>query len=315
MQYRYLIVATFIVAGTIIAIDYWWFDGLYLLGPAISLTAYVWRGALFAFDFTLRGIMYQLGWRRVFRTVSFVTMGGIGLTYLVTNPEKLRKVRGWKGRIINLWLQAREWWIRQTFVTKLAITLVLVLIQLPFFVLPLLFPVGFLIAGFAYVLRKIHLYFLDERLGGLYWQKLRAFNRRLVSFLRQIPGVSIVFDGLRSQRLSFRCGWRLWKYDPRFRDPFETGHHHPIDGRLRLIKAWWLGEWRRYHGCPLLAGKQKWPPKRYVPQPWYAEENAWYSPFVLTLLLTVGIGVVMELTTGQEILSATYHNVREWWLR
>lgn len=309
MQYRYLILATILVMGSIVAIDVLIFDGWYVAGPLFSAAAYTWRGILYVADIALRTILYQLGWRRLLRTVSFVTLGGIGLTYFVTNPKQLRTVRGWKGRLLSYWLQFREWWARQKFVTKLAITLILIGAQLPFLLIPLLFPVGFLIAGTANVLRRIHLYLLDERLGGLYWQRLRAFNRTLVLFLRTIPGVSPVFDFIRSQRLSFRCGWRLWKYDPRFRDPFKTRRHHPIEGRLRLIKAWHQGEWRKYHGRPLLAGTQAWPKKVFKPRPWYAKDDTWYAPIVTTVILICMIAPFMDLVTGQEVVAGMFKDI------
>lgn len=315
MRHRYLIVAAFIVASSIIAIDIWWFDGLYLIGPAISLAAFAWRGVIYVLDVALRTLFYQIGWRRLFRPLSVITMGGIGLTYVITDPKRLQKVRGWKGRFLARAVQMREWWHRQHFLTKLAIVAILIGAQVSFHFWLLLFPVGFLVSGIAYAMRKGQVYVVDEYIGQWYWQKLRAFNRKLMNFMRRTPIIGHVLGGMRSLRLSFRCGWRLWKYDPRFRDPFGTGSGHAVEGRLRLARAWWLGDWRRYHGCPLLAGSQKWPPKRFEPLPWYEEEDTAYAPLVSTIIVMILCALILEYTTGQQVLSIFIEHLYAEWRR
>ncbi|MFZ2887219.1 MAG: hypothetical protein WA021_05365 [Minisyncoccia bacterium] len=310
VRWRLFALAAAIVAAVIIAIDYWYFESAYVLGPVLRILVYAWRGVFYALDVTVRTVLYQIGWRRIMRPLTLITMGGIGLTYLVTNPKRLKKIRGWKGRIIARAAQIQEWWYGRHFVMKVIIVIGLIALQVSVHWWLLLFPVGFLITAIAEMFRRGQLMVADEIFGKVYWTRFRAFHTRIMRYLRSVPFVGKAIAGARSLKLMFKCGWRLWRYDPRFRDPWKTGHTHPIEGRVRLIKACWLGEWRRYHTRHLLAGKQAWPKRVFAPRPWWAEEDRWYAPFVSTVIVIgVMLGVLEYVTDANVLRNAIYNTL------
>jgi hypothetical protein len=61
-------------------------------------------------------------------------------------------------------------------------------------------------------------------------------------------------DGARLLRLRYLSAWRLWRYDPRYRDAARNARHVSFVEPLRL---WWRGELDGYVGRPLLAGPRR----------------------------------------------------------
>jgi hypothetical protein len=117
-------------------------------------------------------------------------------------------------------------------------------IYLHFFLV--IFPIAFLVPA----VRRIWVRAADLLFGSWYWKTFGARHRAVVASIRNLPFVRPLFEAARLMRLRYLSAWRLWRYDPRYRDPANKRH-------VNLIEPWRLlrrGELDRYIGRPLLAG-------------------------------------------------------------
>ena len=245
--------ATFaaLVVAAYLAIYY--FTGEEAVGAA---TRFVWNALAFAVNSLIRlfgGLTLILakgvGMRRVSRLARMLTAVGLGYAgSVILNDERLRRARGWRGRLKAAITLARNRWQRLHLFWKLAIVAVLIASQIYLHFLLIIFPIAFLVP----VVRRLWIQAADLLFGTWYWQTFGRLHRAAVAALKALPGWRQLVDAIRLWRIRYLCAWRVWKYDPRYRIPEDDTRLISFAEPLRL---WWRGDLDRYIGRPLLAGR------------------------------------------------------------
>jgi hypothetical protein len=103
-------------------------------------------------------------------------------------------------------------------------------------------------------MRRIGVRVADMLFGRWYWKTFGAKHRTVVASIRSLPLVHSLFEAARLTRLRYLSAWRLWRYDPRYRDPANNARHVSLIEPWRLLRR---GELDRYIGHPLLAGRRQ----------------------------------------------------------
>lgn len=229
--------------------------GMDALGAAAR---FLWNGLVFVANGVIRAIggLLQLlargvGWRRLSRLGSMVT--GVGLGYaasVVVSDTTVSRARGWRGKLQAAIRVTREKWQNLPLVLKLVVVAVLIASQVYLHVALIVFPIAFLVP----VVRRLWVGAADVLFGSWYWKTFGNLHRATVSAMRRLPGVRHVMEGFRLVRLRYLYAWRLWRYDPRYRDPSSGARRVSLVEPLRL---WWRGELDGYVGRPLLSGRRQ----------------------------------------------------------
>jgi hypothetical protein len=215
------------------------------LWDALAMIA---NGLLRAFGGLLMLLAKGVGWRRLSRIGSAIA--GIGLGYsggVVLSERGLKRARTWTERLRLAGATLRRRWLALHLGWKLAIVAALIASQLYLHFLLILFPIAFLVP----VVRRAWVQAADMLFGSWYWRTFGPTHRALVASLRRQPGVRHVVGGARLTRIRYLRAWRLWKYDPRYRDP-QTGKHEV--SFIEPARLWWRGELDGYVGRHLLRG-------------------------------------------------------------
>lgn len=244
--FGFLIIASFIVIYALTGMD--------ALGAAAR---FVWNGLVFAANGILRAVggLLQLlargvGWRRLSRLGSAVTAVGMGYAAsVVLSDENVSKARGWREKVQSAVQVTRAKWQALPLGLKLFIVVALIASQVYLHVALILFPIAFLVP----VVRRLWVGAADAIFGGWYWKTFGHWHRSFASAMKALPGVRQAVDGTRLARLRYLSAWRLWKYDPRYRDPENGGRRVSLIEPLRL---WRRGELDGYVGRPLLSGQR-----------------------------------------------------------
>lgn len=220
----------------------------------------LWNGIAFIFNAIVRvlgsllGMLARgVGWRRMTRIAKVV--GGVGLGYaasVVLSEEKVQKARGWRGKLKAAVAATRDRWQALPLVWKLLIVAALILSQVYLHTMLIIFPIAFLVP----VVRRLWVRVADLLFGKWYWRKFGGRHRRLVGWMRTLPGIRAVIGWVRLTRIRYLTAWRLWKYHPRYLDP-ETGRRQV--SLAEPLGLWWRDELDGYVGRPLLAGAMQRP--------------------------------------------------------
>ena len=244
--------ATFAALVVTAYLTIYYFTGEEAVGAA---TRFVWNALAFVVNSIIRlfgGLALVLakgvGVRRVSRLARLLT--GVGLGYagsVILNDERLRRARGWRGRLKTAVTLARNRWQRLHLFWKVAIVAVLIASQIYLHFLLIIFPIAFLVP----VVRRLWIQAADLLFGTWYWQTFGRLHRAAVVALKALPGWRQLVGAIRLWRIRYLCAWRVWKYDPRYRTPDADGRLISFTEPLRL---WWRGDFDRYIGRPLLAG-------------------------------------------------------------
>jgi len=188
---------------------------------------------------------------RVTRMFAALTLG-MGVSYLTSDHKKVGRFYSLRAYARESGRRMKEWWQHLHFLSKSLIVVFLIVIQIYLHFWILLFPVGFLLAGMVFALKKTQGWLASYVFGAVYRTRFGAWHRRTVSSLKRTPLVGAIVGGADYVRLCFRGGWRLWRYDSQYRDA--QGQLMHARGRWLLFKALLRGEWACYVGRPLLAG-------------------------------------------------------------
>lgn len=189
-----------------------------------------------------------VGWRRLSRIGSAIA--GVGLGYsggVILSDRGLKRARTWTEKLRLVGGRLRRRWLALHLGWKLAIVAVLIASQLYLHFLLILFPIAFLVP----VVRRLWVQAADMLFGSWYWRTFGPTHRAAVALLRRQPGVRHVIGGARLTRIRYLRAWRLWKYDPRYRDA-QTGRHEV--SFIEPARLWWRGELDGYVGRHLLRG-------------------------------------------------------------
>jgi hypothetical protein len=189
-----------------------------------------------------------VGWRRLSRLARVIMGVGLGYSAGVFLSERgVRRAKGWTGKMRVLAATVRRRWLALHLGWKLAIVATLIASQLYLHFLLILFPIAFLVP----VVRRLWVQAADMLFGNWYWRTFGPAHRAAVAFLRRQPGVRHIIGGARLTRIRYLRAWRLWKYDPRYRDA-ETGKHDV--SFIEPVRLWWRGDLDGYVGRHLLGG-------------------------------------------------------------
>ena len=233
-----------------IALDH--FTGLDVIAASAR---FLWDGLALAANSVLRtagGLLALLakgvGWRRLARIAKVLT--GVGLSYsagVVLSDRGVHRARSWTGRLRMAIATLRDRWLRLHLAWKLLIVAALIASQIYLHFLFILFPIAFLVP----VVRRTWVQGADMLFGSWYWKAFGRRHRAVVAFLRTFPGIRQVIEAARLARIRYLCAWRLWRYEPRYRNLASGRHKVSLIEPLRL---WWGGELDRYVGRSLLCG-------------------------------------------------------------
>ncbi len=237
------------------------FAAIYALTGQDALGAagrFLWNGLVLVASGAIRlgGGLLELvargvGWRRLSRVFSGVTAVGLGYAAsVVVSDGTVTRARGWRGKLQAAIQRARTMWQDLALVLKLAVVAGLIASQVYLHNALVLFPIAFLVP----VVRGVWVRTADLLFGSWYWNTFGGTHRAIVSTLRRLPPVRIAIDGSRLLRLRYLYAWRLWRYDPRYKDPASDMRRVSL---LEPLGLWWRGELDGYVGRPLLAGRSR----------------------------------------------------------
>src|SRR5882724_2853591 len=231
---------------------------------AIAATArIVWNALVFAVLWTARsiqGVVALVARRRAWRLTSFLTSIGFGYTGRVfLSAAHSRKIRSWRDRSRAAVARVRRRWLALSTSAKFLVVAVLIAAQL--FLLPtaseyiLLFPVGFMIPAIVLGVRKLYSWAGDLIFAKVYWQYCGRTHQAVMRQCERVMPVRGLLDASRKARLQYLTAWRLWKYEPRYRD--ESGELWI--SVLEPFRLWRAKKLDIYIGRPLLAGQRDGP--------------------------------------------------------
>ena len=244
--------ATFVLfaLGLFLAVDH--FTGLDVVAASGRL---LWNGLALAANSVLRTaggslalLAKGIGWRRLARTGKVVT--GVGLSYsagVILTDRGVRRATSWTSKLRASLASLRNRWLRLHLVWKLAIVSALIASQVYLHFLFILFPIAFLVP----VVRRMWVRGADMVFGTWYWKPFGRRHRAAVAWLRTCPGIREVIGATRLVRIRYLCAWRLWRYEPRYRNL--AGGRHKVSF-VEPLRLWWRGELDRYVGRSLLGG-------------------------------------------------------------
>jgi len=220
---------------------------------------FAWNAAIAALLMSTRGLdtvlMYVLR-RRIWRVTSFFT--GIGLGYsgnVILTHAQLERAKGWRGTFRRGITRLRRRWNALATTWKCLVVALLIAAQIA--LLPvlsqyvLLIPIGFLIPVVANATRRTYAWMADSLLGVTYRRYCGPVHRAAVRKARTLALLRSIRGGVRLIRMRYLCAWRLWKYDPRYRDPSGELWVSVIEP----VRLWQGRKLDRYVGHPLFADK------------------------------------------------------------
>jgi len=251
---RWLVALCLLVAA-IVAVDI--ATGAHAIGATMRLA---WSSLAFALLFAARNVealIALIARRRVWRATSVLTEIGFGYAGRVFLAEpRIREAHGWRQRLRLAVARMRRGWMALP--TGVKFTLVVVLIVAQLAVLPVaadflvLFPIGFMIPVIAAGVRRIYSWAGDLVFAKMYWRYCGRAHYATVNACGRFVPVRVVGRAAGLLRLRYLTAWRLWKYDPRYRD--ESG-----ELRVSFLEPGRLlrqGKLDVYRGRPLLCGKR-----------------------------------------------------------
>jgi hypothetical protein len=228
---------------------------------AIGATGrFAWNAVIAALLTSARGLDTVLAYvlrRRIRRGVSFFTAIGLGYSgHVILTHAQLERAKGWHGIFRKYATRMRNDWRALGTTWKFLCVAVMITTQIA--LLPvisqyvLLIPIGFMIPIVANAIRRIYAWAADSIFGATYRRYFGSTHRAALRKLRTLAPVHGLRGGVRLIRMRYLAAWRLWKYDPQYRDP---------SGELWVsvfepIRLWRERKLDLYIGRPLLAGKR-----------------------------------------------------------
>lgn len=189
-----------------------------------------------------------IGWRRLSRFLAAGASVGLGYAAsVVVSDRTVKQARGWREKGHAAATFAQQTWHTAPLMAKIAAVVCLIASQIYLHFILVVFPIAFLVPA----VRRIWVRTADMMFGSWYWKTFGATHRAVIASIRSLPLIRSLFEASRLTRLRYLSAWRLWRYDPRYRDPANYARHVSLVEPLRL---WRRGELDRYIGRPLLAG-------------------------------------------------------------
>jgi hypothetical protein len=198
---------------------------------------------------SLQVLVRGIGWRRLSRTVT--TVAGIRLGYaasVVMSDGSVGRAQGWHATLRSRLRTLGARWRRLPLWPKLLVVAALITSEIYLHFVLILFPIGFLIP----VARRVFVMASDRLIGTWYWKFFGVLHHTFVARLRGLPGIGQIVEGRRLLRIRYLRAWRLWRHDPRYRDPVTNKRRKSL---IEPVRLWWRHELDAYVGRPLLSGR------------------------------------------------------------
>lgn len=199
----------------------------------------------------LKLLAQGVGLRRLSR---FLAAGAsIGLGYaasVIVSDKTVRRAHGWREKVHTAARFAQRTWHEAPLFAKIAAVVCLIASQVYLHFFLVVFPIAFLVPA----VRKIWVRAADMLFGSWYWKTFGSTHRAIVAGIRSLPFMRALFDAARLMRLRYLSAWRIWRYDPRYRDQASQARFVSLIEPWRLLRR---GELDRYIGRPLLAGRER----------------------------------------------------------
>lgn len=199
----------------------------------------------------LKLLAQGVGLRRLSR---FLAAGAsIGLGYaasVIVSDKTVKQARGWREKMHAAATFAQRTWHEAPVFAKIAAVVCLIASQVYLHFFLVVFPIAFLVP----TVRRLWVRAADMMFGSWYWKTFGPTHRAVVASIRNLPFMRTLFAAARLMRLRYLSAWRLWRYDPRYRDPENQARFVSLIEPWRLLRR---GELDRYIGRPLLAGRER----------------------------------------------------------
>jgi hypothetical protein len=260
------------VKGTRIAWPLWAFSLLLILAVLVAVSflvdintigatgRFAWNAIVGALLASARGLDTVLAYvlrRRIWRIAGFFTTVGLGYSgSVVLTHARLERARGWRGTLRRHTSRMRQRWIALGTPWKLLCVAAAIATQIALFPVAsqyvLLIPIGFMIPLVAHATRRLYAWGADSIFAATYRRYLGAAHRTAARKLRTLAPLNALHAGMRLLRMRYLAAWRLWKYDPRYRD---------ASGELWVsffepVRLWRARKLDCYIGRPLFARRR-----------------------------------------------------------
>jgi hypothetical protein len=162
--------------------------------------------------------------RRIWRLAGFFSTVGLGYAgNVVLTHAQLERAKGLRGRLRRHAGQALAHWNALATPWKFLCVAAAIAIQLTLFPIIseyiVLIPIGFMIPFVAQGSRRLSAWVADSIFAATYRRYFGATHRAAARKLRTVSMLHALRGGVRLLRMRYLAAWRLWKYDPRYRDP------------------------------------------------------------------------------------------------
>lgn len=221
---------------------------------------FAWNALVAALLASARGFDTVLAYvlrRRIWRIAAFFTTVGLGYSgNVVLTHAQLERARGWRGTLRRQTGRMRQRWNALATPWKLACVAGVVALQIWLFPVlseyVVLIPIGFMIPLVANGTRKLYAWAANSIFAATYRRYLGSAHRTAARKLRRLALLQAVREGIRLLRMRYLAAWRLWKYDPRYRNS---------SGELWVsmfepIRLWRARKLDCYIGRPLFGSKR-----------------------------------------------------------
>lgn len=256
IRWRNRAIAFAVIVAVVLVID--WMTGADALG---ATGRFAWN----LFVFLLARAAWVLEWlptvvlRRRFGQLTWMVMS-VGLGYaasIILTESRVGKLHTLRAKNRATMGRMRRWWIGLSTPMKLLLTGALILAQV--MLLPsmheylLLFPVGFMIPLLVGLWRRLYGWIADSIVLALYLKYFGRVHAKAAHWVAHLRALRALVACVRLVRLRYLTAWRLWKYDPRYRD--ERGELWV--SFIEPVRLWRAGKLDIYVGHPLLHGKRQ----------------------------------------------------------
>ena len=227
------------------------------VGTVGATGRFAWNALIAAVLVSARGLDTVVAFvlrRRIWRLASLFTTVGLGYSgNVILTHAQLERARGWRGTFRRHVTGLRNRWHGLPTVWKCVIVALLIAMQVG--LLPvvseyiLLIPIGFMIPLVANGGRRFYAWLADSIFAASYRRYLGPRHRALLRRFNTLAPVGMARGAVRLGRMRYLTAWRLWKYDPQYRDP---------SGELWVsffepLRLWNERKLDLYIGRPLLA--------------------------------------------------------------
>jgi hypothetical protein len=221
---------------------------------------FVWNAMMAALLLSARSLDTVLAYvlrRRAWRVAGLFVNIGLGYSgNVILTHRQMKRARGWQGAFRKRMTSIRRAWINLAAPWKVICVALLIATQIMLFPVMsqyvLLIPIGFMIPVVANATRRIYAWMADSIFAATYRRYFGPRHRAAIRRMRAFPLLHAARGAVRLLRMRYLTAWRLWKYDPGYRDP--SGELWV--SMLEPVRLWRQRKLDVYIGRPLFVGRR-----------------------------------------------------------